>query len=242
MGSSAAATCISAWVSTPPVMTRASSTMVNAIPFLWLKGWHAPAGRRTCEPRPLAQDGQIGTAPPVGAITWDPAGESLAGQPDRASADSEVRPGPRPPTLRPHHHKTTQAGPEALSPSSLPNRDGQLPWSSCQLPRPEQPITGFICRRSGRCRYAACLAFKRAQAAKWQLPGGRGKSGYSSQHLSNSGRPIWTGAVLWMALNVRRERRRGSGSGPGVQRVVLLQDGEDPRNRALRRPGLPALR
>jgi hypothetical protein len=39
----------------------------HAIPFLWLKGWHAPAGRRACEPRPLAQDGQIGTAPPVGA-------------------------------------------------------------------------------------------------------------------------------------------------------------------------------
>ena len=31
----------------------------HAIPFLWLKGWHAPAGRRTREPRPLAQDGQI---------------------------------------------------------------------------------------------------------------------------------------------------------------------------------------
>ena len=30
--------------------------------------------------------------------------------------------------------------------------------------------------------------------------------------------------------------------GAGVQRVVLLQDGEDPRNRALRRAGLPALR
>src|ERR1700754_1249862 len=99
MGSSAAATCVSAWVSTPPVIARASSTMVNAIPFLWLKGWHAPAGRRACEPRPLAQDGQIGTAPPVGANkTWDPADESLEGQPDRASADSEVRPGPRPPT------------------------------------------------------------------------------------------------------------------------------------------------
>src|SRR5881227_3365336 len=42
MGSSAAATCTSAWVSTPPVIARVS-TMVNAIPFLWLKGWHAPA-------------------------------------------------------------------------------------------------------------------------------------------------------------------------------------------------------
>jgi hypothetical protein len=30
-----------------------------------------------------------------------------------APADSEVRPGPRPPTLRPHQPKTTQAGPEA---------------------------------------------------------------------------------------------------------------------------------
>ena len=50
---------MSAWVSTPPVTARVSSTMVNAIPFLWLKGWHAPAGRRTREPRPLAQDGQI---------------------------------------------------------------------------------------------------------------------------------------------------------------------------------------
>ena len=33
IGSSAAATCTSAWVSTPPVMARASSTMVTAIPF-----------------------------------------------------------------------------------------------------------------------------------------------------------------------------------------------------------------
>jgi hypothetical protein len=32
----------------------------------------------------------------------------------------------------------------------MPNRVGQLPWSSCQLPRPEQPVTGFICCRSGR--------------------------------------------------------------------------------------------
>src|SRR5262245_30085244 len=90
-------------------------------PFPEAAGWHAPAGRRTREPRPLAQDGQIGPAPPAGATkTWDPADESLAGQPERASADSEVRPGPRPPTLRPHHRKTTEAGPKALKPSSLP--------------------------------------------------------------------------------------------------------------------------
>src|SRR5713101_6990462 len=33
-----------------------------------VEGWHAPAGRRTCEPRPLAQARQIGPAAPVGAI------------------------------------------------------------------------------------------------------------------------------------------------------------------------------
>ena len=36
-------------------------------PFSEVEGWHAPASRRACGPRPLAQDGQIGTAPPVGA-------------------------------------------------------------------------------------------------------------------------------------------------------------------------------
>src|SRR5215471_7523235 len=44
IGSSAAATCASACVSTPPVTARASSTMVNVIPFV-VEGWHAPAGR-----------------------------------------------------------------------------------------------------------------------------------------------------------------------------------------------------
>ncbi len=53
------------------------------------------------------------------------------------------------------------------------------------------------------------------------------KSGYSSERLSNSGRPIWTGAVLWMALNVRRKRRCGSGSRAGLQRLVLLQYDDD---------------
>jgi transcriptional regulator with XRE-family HTH domain len=58
-GSRAAATCTSERVSTPTVMAGFSSTMVIAVPF-WVKGWHAPAGRRTREPRPLAQARQIG--------------------------------------------------------------------------------------------------------------------------------------------------------------------------------------
>src|SRR6476660_9656690 len=37
-----------------------------------VEGWHAPAGRRTCEPRPLAQDGQIRPAPPAGAVNPGP--------------------------------------------------------------------------------------------------------------------------------------------------------------------------
>src|SRR5258707_3794192 len=35
-------------------------------------GWHAPAGRRTCDPRPLAQDGQIRPAAPVGGWNLGP--------------------------------------------------------------------------------------------------------------------------------------------------------------------------
>src|ERR1700722_8407074 len=88
-------------------MTRVSSTMVNAIPFPWLKGWHAPAGRRTCEPRPLAQDGQIRPArrrvtehlgpagAPAGARKPGPGGR-IVSRPARegTSADPEVRPDP----------------------------------------------------------------------------------------------------------------------------------------------------
>ena len=38
--------------------------MVKAIPFM-VEGWHAPAGRPTCEPRPLVQVGQIRPATQV---------------------------------------------------------------------------------------------------------------------------------------------------------------------------------
>jgi hypothetical protein len=41
-GSSAAATWVSAWVSAPPVMTRASSTIVIAVPLLWLRDGTCP--------------------------------------------------------------------------------------------------------------------------------------------------------------------------------------------------------
>src|SRR5271169_7213769 len=123
MGSSAAATCMSARV------TRAAGDGACVFydgqchPFSLVEGWHAPAGRRTCESQASSPGRADQTGTPVGAIkTWDPADESLAGQPERASADSEVRPGPRPPTLRPYSVKIGEAGPEALSTSSLPTR------------------------------------------------------------------------------------------------------------------------
>ena len=54
------------------------------------------AGRRTCEPRPLAQAREIRSAAPVGATTWDPADRTVLTTARAASAESEVRPGPRP--------------------------------------------------------------------------------------------------------------------------------------------------
>src|SRR5258707_7905429 len=48
------------------------STMVNAISLLWLQGWHAPAGRRTCETPASSQARQIVPAVPVGAMNPGP--------------------------------------------------------------------------------------------------------------------------------------------------------------------------
>src|SRR5256885_14269095 len=73
------------------------------------------------KPRPLVQAGQIRPAPLVGAVkTWDPADRSSRRTARTASADSEVRPGPRLPTLRPYSVKIGEAGPEALPTLSLP--------------------------------------------------------------------------------------------------------------------------
>src|SRR6185437_13912301 len=82
---------------------------------------HAPAGRRTCEPRPLAQDGQIRPARRRVPEKSGP-GRRIVSRttPEGASADSEVRPDPGSRPYAPHHRKTAQAGPEAQSPSSLP--------------------------------------------------------------------------------------------------------------------------
>src|SRR6478672_12318558 len=80
---------------------------------------------RTAEPSDLAtpssctgQGDQIGTT--GGATTWGPADTTALTTARPASAESEVRPGPRPPTLRAHRAEARQAEPEALATPSLP--------------------------------------------------------------------------------------------------------------------------
>src|SRR6266699_90812 len=101
-------------------------TMVNAISFLWLKGWHAPAGRRIREPRPLPRPGGSDRAAPVGARNLGP-GRQIVSQ-DSPSGVSRFggHAGPQAPTRRAHHAKTAEAGaePEGLPTSPLPNRTG----------------------------------------------------------------------------------------------------------------------
>src|SRR5580700_6329107 len=59
MGSSAAATCTSAWVSTPPVTARVS-TMVIAIPFLRLRDGTHPLAAGPVNPGLLHRTGRSG--------------------------------------------------------------------------------------------------------------------------------------------------------------------------------------
>src|SRR6476620_11804739 len=91
------------------------------------------------------------TGTPAGATkTWDPAGRSFRRTAEAASAESEVRPGPRPPTLRPHHRKTAQAGPEALSTVSLPNRYSATSGPWCRRARTYHSIWRSLSAGVGR--------------------------------------------------------------------------------------------
>jgi hypothetical protein len=62
-------------------------------------------------------------------------------QPEAASADSEVRPGPRLPTLRTHHLKIREAAPEALPTLSLPITGGETDSGIAVLKRADHPIS-----------------------------------------------------------------------------------------------------
>ena len=104
-----------------------------------VEGWHAPAGRRTWEPRPLAQARQIRPAAPVGAKrTWARPTGRFRRQP-AASADWQVRPDPG---HRPYAQTDPNCGSRAgaLSTSSLPSMRcpamTSSPWPSCT----ERPV------------------------------------------------------------------------------------------------------
>src|SRR6266496_3478285 len=86
-------------------------------------------------PRPGRSDRQRRWVPQ----NLGPADKSILKTARAASADSEVRPGPRPPTLRPHHSKAREAGPEALThilpaeyerPRQCPVHRGSAPQNS----------------------------------------------------------------------------------------------------------------
>src|SRR5216684_1917913 len=87
--------------------------MVTVIPFLRLRDGMHPLAARTCEPRPLTRPGRSDRQRRQVPENLGPGRQVDIKTARAAPADSEVRPGPRPPTLRPHQPKTTQAGPEA---------------------------------------------------------------------------------------------------------------------------------
>src|SRR6266704_5621627 len=102
------------------------------------------AGRRTCET--LASDpgqaDQTGSA--GGARKPGPVRQIVSQDNTSASAESKVRPGPRPLTLRPHHRKTAEAGPEALSTVSLPSMRCKSMMNLQHPGRAERPDRGAI--------------------------------------------------------------------------------------------------
>src|SRR5258707_6108063 len=73
-------------------------------------GWHAPAGRRTCDPRPLAQDGQIRPAAPVGAWNLGPDRQIV-------SQDSTKR-------RQPNRRSDRDPVPQTLAPTASPLGSG----------------------------------------------------------------------------------------------------------------------
>jgi hypothetical protein len=173
MGSSAAATCTSAWVSTPPVIERVS-TMDNAIPFLRLKGWHAPAGRRTREPPPLVQAGQIRPAPPVGARKNLGPGRQIDSQDNPRRRQPIRRSGRDPgPDRTPIPGQIPGGGAGALPTSSLPTLSLSAVAPADCAPSAEHPVqltTSVRCASSWRersfaWRFASALSDGQSQAS-----------------------------------------------------------------------------
>jgi hypothetical protein len=101
-------------------MTGLSSTMVIAVPSVLRDGTH-PLAVGPVNPG-LCQDRADQTGIAGGCQDWDPADKPVTGQPETASAESGVRPGPR---LRRYAQTTAKPRKQAAcrklcSPSSLP--------------------------------------------------------------------------------------------------------------------------
>ena len=89
-----------------------------------------------------------------------------------ASADSEVRPGPRLLTLRAHRTKIGEAGPEALHTLSLPILSFRRLALAHPAPRAERPLPAhtFGALRSHRSYLSADMGTKvMSAAARWLL-------------------------------------------------------------------------
>src|SRR5262252_7178112 len=76
------------------------------------------------KPRPLAQARQIRPAAPVGALKLGPGRQIVSQDNSNGRQPNSRSDRTRSPTLCPHQVKPAEAGPEALSTSSLPNTSG----------------------------------------------------------------------------------------------------------------------
>src|SRR6266568_5662586 len=203
-----------------------------------VEGWHAPAGRRTCET--LASDpGQADQTGSAGGCqkNWDPAGRSFRKTTRAASAESEVRPGPRLPTLRAHHVKIREAAPVALSTLSLPNilrlsRLIETPWTLRQIFQICAHRGGAVTRQSaapnggsGVPRSASRLSSHYAGwAGRPSLRGGR----------SLAEAPVAGGVSSWSLVRV--DPVRSQMAGPSA--AALIRSGVCATGYAVRVPGI----
>src|SRR6266516_3924106 len=121
--------------------------MASVIPFQ-VEGWHAPAGRRTCDPRPLPRPGRSDRQRRWVPLKPGPGRQIVSKDSPSGVSRFGGQAGPRPPTLRPRRVKTGEAGPEALPTSSLPITRR---WSMANSPlgsSTERPLVSGIQRNT----------------------------------------------------------------------------------------------
>jgi Transposase len=111
-------------------------TTVVAVPFV-VEGWHAPAGRRTREPRPLPRPGRSGRqrrqVPGTGTRPASREQDNLNGV-GRIAGQA----GSQAPTSRPYHRKTPEVGRCARNRSPHPpcRLSAQVRWAAVRcMPR-----------------------------------------------------------------------------------------------------------